>query len=116
MGDDRQSHNVPRIFGELDSRLMIINQRLFSWTDLLNRFETTLPDEARITSLRPRVEKDGAITVQITVAARSVDDIEEFMANLEKTAVFSDVFPVQDERTESGLVLATVEGKYAPAP
>ena len=63
----------------------IINQRLFSWTDLLNRLETTLPDDVRITSLRPRVDRDGTVTVQMTVAGRSVDDIEQFMANLEKT-------------------------------
>ena len=94
----------------------IIGQRLFSWTDLLNRFEKTLPDNVRITSLRPNVDRDGTIIVTMTVAAESVDDIEEFMANLEKTAAFSDVFPLQDERTETGLVLATVEGKYAPAP
>ena len=95
----------------------IINQRLFSWTDLLNRFdENTVPADVRITSLRPRVERDGTITVTMTVAARSVDSIEEFMANLEKTTAFSDVFPLQDERGESGLVQATLEGKYAAAP
>jgi Tfp pilus assembly protein PilN len=94
----------------------IINQRLFSWTDLLNRFnENTMPDDVRITSLRPRVEPNGTVTVTMTVAARSVDDIEEFMANLEKTTAFSEVFPLQDERNESGDLLATIEGKYAIA-
>jgi Tfp pilus assembly protein PilN len=95
----------------------IINQRLFSWTDLLNRFgNETLPADVRITSLRPRVDRDGTITVQMTIVARSVDDIEEFMANLEKTTAFSDVFPLQDERGETGVVQATIEGKYAAAP
>jgi hypothetical protein len=94
----------------------IINQRLFSWTDLLNRFnETTMPENVRITSLRPRVERDGTVIVTMTVAARSVDDIAEFMGNLEQTTAFSDVFPLQDERGESGLVQATIEGKYAAA-
>ena len=37
----------------------IIGQRLFSWTDLLNRLEKTLPDNVRITSLRPSVEREG---------------------------------------------------------
>jgi hypothetical protein len=95
----------------------IINQRLFSWTDLLNRFDdTTMPADVRITSLRPRVERDGTVTVSMTLSARSVDDIEEFMTNLEKTTAFSDVFPLQDERGEGGLVQATIEGKYAAAP
>jgi len=91
----------------------IINQRLFSWTDLLNWIEKTLPDDVRITSLRPRVDRDGTVTVQMTVAGRSVDDIEQFMANLEETTAFSDVFPLQDERGEGGVVQATLEGKYA---
>ncbi|RPI49328.1 MAG: hypothetical protein EHM55_23965 [Acidobacteria bacterium] len=93
----------------------IINKRLFSWTDLLNRLETTLPDDVRIMSLRPRVDRDGTVTVQMTVAGRSVDDIEQFMANLETTTAFSDVFPLQDEPAEGGIVQATLEGKYAPA-
>jgi Tfp pilus assembly protein PilN len=93
----------------------IINQRLFSWTDLLNKLEATLPDNVRITSLRPRVDRDGTITVQITVAGRSVDDIAQFMANLEETTTFRDVLPLQDERGEGGAVQATLEGKYVAA-
>src|SRR5262249_36851462 len=33
----------------------LIDRRTFSWTALFNRFETTLPDDARITSVRPVV-------------------------------------------------------------
>jgi Tfp pilus assembly protein PilN len=94
----------------------IINQRLFSWTDLLNRTAETLPDDVRITSLRPRIDRDGVVTVTMTVAGRSIDDIEAFMANLEETRAFTDVFPLQDERGEGGIIQATIEGKYAPAP
>ena len=55
----------------------IIGQRLFSWTDLLNRLETTLPDDVRITALRPaRRVATAASIVQMTVAGRSVDDID----------------------------------------
>ena len=68
----------------------IIGQRLFSWTDLLNRLEKTLPDNVRITALRPSVDRDGTITVTMTVAAETVDDIEQFMANLEGTTAFSE--------------------------
>lgn len=94
----------------------IIGQRLFSWTDLLNRLESTLPENVRITSLRPNVDRDGAVTVTMTVAAESVDDIEQFMANLEATTAFSEVYPLDDEPAEGGGVRASLEGKYAPAP
>lgn len=94
----------------------IIGQRLFSWTDLLNKLETTLPDGVRITALRPRVAKDGSISVSLTVTARAVEDIEQFMHSLEQTKAFSDVYPREDSRAEDGLVLATLEGTYATAP
>lgn len=94
----------------------IIGQRLFSWTDLLNRLETTLPDNARITSLRPRVERDATITVVMTVTGRTNEDIEVFMANLDATKVFTQVFASEDRRSEEGLVQAVVEGKYAGTP
>jgi Tfp pilus assembly protein PilN len=91
----------------------IIGQRLFSWTDLLNGLEATLPDDVRITALRPRVERDGSIVVQMAVTGRSVEDIAEFISNLEDTPAFSDVFPPEDTTSEEGLVQAVVEGKYA---
>ncbi len=94
----------------------IIGQRLFSWTDLLNRLENTLPENVRITALRPSVERDGSITVTMTVNAQGVDDIEQFMANLEETTAFSEVYPLDDEPAEDGGVRASLEGKYAPAP
>jgi hypothetical protein len=94
----------------------IIGQRLFSWTDLLNRLETTLPDDVRITSLRPHIERDGSVTVQMALTARSVEDIDLFMAKLEETAAFSGVFPREDTRSQDGLILALVEGKYATTP
>ena len=94
----------------------IIGQRLFSWTELLNHIEDTLPENARITSLRPSVSSEGGITVTMTVAAQSVDDVEQFMENLEKTTVFSEVYPIDDEPDDGGGVRASLEGKYAPAP
>jgi Tfp pilus assembly protein PilN len=94
----------------------IINQRLFSWTDLLNRLGKTLPDNVRITSLRPRLDPDGSVVITMTVAGTRVDDIEEFMSNLEETTAFSDLIPLQDERGDGGVVQATLQGKYAAAP
>ena len=92
----------------------IISQRLFSWTDLLNGLETTLPDDVRITSMRPRVERDGTVTIQMTVVGRRVADLEQFMKNLEGTGSFADVFSREDMTTDEGLTQATVEGRYLP--
>src|SRR5438067_2656245 len=52
----------------------LIDRRTFSWTELFNRFETTLPAEVRITSVRPKVDSKTGTTIAMTVLARSVDD------------------------------------------
>ena len=36
----------------------LIDRRTFSWTELFNRFETTLPDDVRITAVRPKIDRD----------------------------------------------------------
>jgi Tfp pilus assembly protein PilN len=91
---------------------VLIGQRLFSWTDLLNRLETTLPEEVRITAMRPRVEKDGSVTVVMAVVGRRVEDIDRFMANLETNGAFADVYAREEAASEEGLRLATIEGRY----
>ena len=73
----------------------LIERRTFSWTDLFNRFETTLPDDVRITAVRPKVEKEGFV-LTISVVARSVDNANEFMENLEQTGAFRDLLSVED--------------------
>ena len=110
------TNQLEAISGAASEVNAIIGQRLFSWTDLLNRLESTLPEEVRIMALRPRVERDESVTVQMTVAGRSVEDIALFMTNLEESGVFSGVFPREDTTTEDGLVQAVVEGRYETAP
>ena len=35
----------------------LIDRRTFSWTELFNQFEATLPDDVRITSVRPTLDQ-----------------------------------------------------------
>ncbi|HOQ61972.1 MAG TPA: hypothetical protein PKZ08_15205, partial [Vicinamibacterales bacterium] len=68
----------------------LIGRRVFSWTEVLNQFETTLPPTVRISSIRPRVERDGTMTVGVTVLARSVEAVGTFIENLEEQGAFAD--------------------------
>ena len=52
---------------------LLIERRVFSWTDVLNQFETTLPASVRISSVRPRIERDGTMVVAVVVLARTVE-------------------------------------------
>jgi Tfp pilus assembly protein PilN len=90
----------------------LIDRRTFSWTELLNRFETTLPDDVRVAAMKPRVEKTGEVFLTVNVVARSFEDIEKFMENLDSTGAFVDVHPSQDQVNEQGLTETTLETKY----
>ncbi len=93
----------------------LIDRRTFSWTELFNRFEATLPDQVRIASVRPRVERDRGIVLNISVMASSVEEIKSFIANLEATGAFINVRPAEEHTDESGLLVSSLEAVYLPA-
>lgn len=102
----------------LEARLAndLIDRRTFSWTELFNRFETTLPDEVRITSVRPRVEDDRRIILAITVLARSVDDVDQFFQRLDETGAFDGLLSREERVNEQGQLEASLETMYVPKP
>lgn len=93
----------------------LIDRRTFSWTELLNRFETTLPDEVRISSVSPRLERDKGIMLRVNVKARSPEDVQEFMENLEATGAFKDAKPMQDRPDDDGQLEAMLDMGYIPS-
>jgi len=93
----------------------LIDRRTFSWTELLNRFETTLPDEVRITAVRPSVDRDYGITLRVNVMARGIEDVSEFMESLDATGAFKDVLSIGDRFDEQGVLESTLEMGYVPS-
>lgn len=92
----------------------LIDRRTFSWTELFNRFETTLPDDVRIASVKPRVDRERGILLSINVLAKTVDDVNEFIENLEKTGAFMNIRPADERTDESGLLISSLEAVYVP--
>jgi Tfp pilus assembly protein PilN len=92
----------------------LIDRRTFSWTELLNRFEATLSDQARITSIQPRVDRDKGILLRVMVIARGVQDVDDFMENLEATGAFTNATSAEDHFDEDGLLVSTLEMGYVP--
>ncbi len=93
----------------------LIDRRTFSWTELFNRFETTLPDEVRITSVKPRSDRASGIVLIISVVARGVDDVSMFMANLEATGAFKNLRPAEEHINERGELESVLETAYLPS-
>jgi Tfp pilus assembly protein PilN len=93
----------------------LIDRRTFSWTAIFNLFESTLPDEVRITSFRSKIEK-GQIILTITIVARGAEDVSSFMDNMEQSGAFSQVGATLEERVnEQGQLQASLETVYLPA-
>ncbi len=90
----------------------IIDQRAFSWSELFDQLEQTLPDDVRITRIDPTLTKEGQFIIQIVVQARRSDDVDQFIESLEKTGSFRDLITPTEGTTEQGLFEAVIRGAY----
>ena len=78
---------------EVLERSVLINQLLLrkgiSWTKLFADLEKTLPPNVRVTTIRPVVNSNNQVQLEMTVAADAPDPIFLFVRNLEQSDVFS---------------------------
>ena len=94
---------------------LAIDQRTFSWTELFNRLEAALPENVRLSAVRPVVDEEGRLTVKLTVLGRDVESVDQYLEALEKTGAFHDLLSRKErEDNKEGLIEANVEGRYAP--
>jgi len=99
-----------------DEANTLIDGRTFSWTELFNRFEATLPPNVRIAGVRRRVDQSGRMVVVVAVNARSVEDIDRFIEALEETGSFENLLSRTEQVLEDDLLEASLEGVYVPSP
>ena len=93
----------------------LIDRRTFSWTALFNRFESTLPADVRITSLRHKLDRSRGIVITIAVLSRTVEDVEQFIERLTATSAFADVLAVEERmNTDTQQLEVTLEAVYRP--
>lgn len=114
----RASVNVAQIdAASLDARQAndLIDRRTFSWTELFNRFETTLPDDVRITSVSPALDTARNIVLTVTVLARTVDNVNEFMERLDAAGTFRDLRSTQERTNEDDQIESVLQMVYLPA-
>jgi hypothetical protein len=105
---------VDRVSVEARQANDLIDRRTFSWTELWNLFEATLPDNVRIVAFRPRVDRKRGIIVTTNVVARSVDDVNDLMEKLESTGAFSSLLVTEDHVDDDGTLGAILEAVYSP--
>jgi len=98
----------------------IIDQRTFSWTELFNHIEATLPPDVMLMSVKPKIE-DGETEIEMIVVGRRVEDIDTFMEKLEETGAFVNVLARAQKAADEGTTEATLVSQYRthaarPAP
>ncbi len=94
----------------------LIERRAFSWTDLFNRFETTMPADVRLAQVQPQFDPEGRMLVAVTVVSRTVEDVDAFIDALEKTGAFRSVLSRQERAQDDGTLKSTIEGFYGAPP
>jgi len=94
----------------------LIDRRAFSWTELLNQFQSTLPPNVRIVSVQPQVDDQGRVLVAIRVLSRRQEDLDIFIEALEQSGVFSDVLSRSDASVEDGSLASALQAYYSVAP
>ena len=65
--------------------------------------------------MRQRVDTDRRVVLTLTVLARGVDDVNEFMESLEKTGAFGDLLAHDETLNDEGELEAILEAVYRPA-
>ena len=93
----------------------LIDRRAFSWTELLNQFQATLPPDVRISTVQPQVDAEGRLLVAMTVQSRRQEDLDSFIEALEKTGVFQDVLSRSDSSNEDGTLVSVLQAYYQAA-
>jgi Tfp pilus assembly protein PilN len=79
---------------EVLERSVLLNQILYrkgiSWTKILEDLGTTLPYNVQVMNIRPFVNKDNRITLDMQVAAQTQGAIIEFLKGLESSPLFQE--------------------------
>lgn len=94
----------------------LIDRRAFSWTELLNQFQATLPAAVRVLSVQPQVDNGGRLLVAIRVLSRQQEDLDAFIDALEKSGVFREVLSRSDTSVEDGNLASVLQAYYNPSP
>jgi hypothetical protein len=91
----------------------LIAQRTFSWTQLFNELEATLPDDVMLLGIHPAVTA-GASEVHMDVQGKSEEEINAFWEQLEKTGRFSKASWTNTGVTPEGSSQMTMSVLYTP--
>jgi Tfp pilus assembly protein PilN len=99
------------------SEVELLNQLLlrksFSWTRVFANLERIMPDDVRLVSLRPFIDEQGKIGLNMEIRGRSLADATTFLRALEKSEIFTDVALALEEKMDANEVQFTLSTYYS---
>jgi Tfp pilus assembly protein PilN len=105
---------LARVIASAKEANEIIDQRTFSWTELFNHLENTVPNGVMLTAVRPHIVKEE-LHITLVVLGREVENIDEFIEKLEATGAFTNVLTDEEAVNENDEIEARIEARYNPA-
>lgn len=103
--------NLRVLAGATHEANALIEQRIFSWTEFFDLVERTLPLDARLIAVAPRVDR-GRFMISMQLNVRRQEDLEAFIDNLLGTGTFLDLLPGEQQRNDDGTLAVTLSGGY----
>lgn len=77
-------------------------ERAFSWSELLDRLEATMPSDVRITSVAPNFSEDGRVHLNLSCEAKSANGMIATINRFNNSPYFANAFPSSEDNTGSG--------------
>ena len=92
----------------------LIDQRTFSWTDFFSLLEDTMPVDARLMSVAPRVER-GVFNIVMSVNVKDLNELPTLIDAVLARKAFADLFVTGQQGNDDGTLTATLQGQYLAA-
>jgi hypothetical protein len=87
----------------LDRQAKFVNaqlaERAFSWSELLDRLEATLPRNVRVTSIAPTFADNGMVQLTLQAEAKTTDGMLETITRFQSSPHFATPFPSTEQNT-----------------
>jgi hypothetical protein len=108
----RRADNATRTIGTMDlislsKETKFVNtqlaERAFSWSELLDRLESVLPGNVRITSVTPQFADNGLVHLSLALEGKGTDSLLNTINRFQRDTHFSNPFPTNQETAPSGV-------------
>lgn len=103
----------------LDMETKFINARLaeraFSWSELLERLETVLPDDVRIHGIAPTFDKTGLVHLELVCDAKTDEGMLNTITRFLKDPHFANPFPHNQSKSETGGIVFSISVDFKPS-